>query len=236
MKTQGQAVAPQTAAPACEWLRDFISVAVHDLREPLRSIRLGAQLLTAQNQNSAGEDAARGSRYVEEGLRRMETLIHDIAEYCYAEVGDLEFHETDLESVLIEVEKELFGELRNAAATITHDPLPAVLCDAPSLAAVFRCLIDNACKFRGEKALCIHVGVARQGAEWIFSVCDNGLGFDPAYSERIFRPFERLNGRQYPGSGLGLSVARTIIGHHRGQIWAESNPDEGSAFRFSLPG
>ena len=59
--------------------------------------------------------------------------------------------------------------------------------------------------------------------------------FDPAYSERIFRPFERLNGRQYPGSGLGLSLAKRIIEQHGGNIWAESRPGEGATFRFSLP-
>ena len=73
-------------------------------------------------------------------MERLETLIHDIAEYCYAEVRELESHETDLESVLIEVQKELHGELKNCGALVTHDPLPCVLGNAISLAAVFRCL------------------------------------------------------------------------------------------------
>jgi chemotaxis family two-component system sensor kinase Cph1 len=236
MKNQGQGVAPQTSVEDNEWARDFISMAVHDLREPLRGVRLGAQLMTATGENAAAENVDRGARYVQDGLDRMETLIRDIAEYCYAELGDAHFYETDLESVFIEVQKELYSELKSSEAGITHDSLPMVVGDGPSLAAVFRSLIANACKFRGETPPRIHVGVVRRGPEWIFSVRDNGLGFDPTYRERIFRPFERLNGRQYPGSGLGLSVARTIIEQHRGKIWAESNPGEGSTFRFSLPG
>jgi chemotaxis family two-component system sensor kinase Cph1 len=110
-----------------------------------------------------------------------------------------------------------------------------VLGNAISLATVFRCLIANACKFRGKATPSIHVGVERQGADWIFSVRDNGPGFDPAYCERVFRPFERLNGRQYAGSGLGLSLAKRIIEQHGGNIWAESRPGEGAIFRFSLP-
>jgi two-component system, chemotaxis family, sensor kinase Cph1 len=236
MNTDGQGVAPQIAAPDNESIRDFVSIAVHDLREPLRAIRLGAQLLTANSPEGEVDDAARGARYIHDGIDRMETLLRDVAEYCYAEVGDANFYETDLESVLGEVRKELHSELECSEATITHDPLPTVFGDGDSLAAVLRSLIANACRFRGDEPLRIHVGAERQGPEWIFLVRDNGQGFDPAYSERIFRPFERLNGKRYPGSGLGLSLARTIIERHRGKIWAESRPNEGSTFRFSLPG
>jgi hypothetical protein len=66
-------------------------------------------------------------------------------------------------------------------------------------------------------------------------VRDNGAGFDPVYRERIFRPFERLNGKRFPGSGLGLALAKRIVEQHGGEIWAESALGEGSTFYFSLP-
>ena len=79
------------------------------------------------------------------------------------------------------------------------------------------------------------MGAVQQDGEWILSVRDNGAGFDPAYRDRIFKPFERLNGKQFPGSGLGLTLAKRIVEQHGGQIWAESTPGDGSTFRFSLP-
>jgi two-component system, chemotaxis family, sensor kinase Cph1 len=235
MKSQGQGVAPRALGQDTEALRDFISAAVHDLREPLRAILLGHQLAVAPSGKNSDENRERGARYLRDGVARLETLIQDIAEYCYAEVRELEDSAADLEMSLLEAKTELASELKSSGAIITHDPLPTVRGNATSLTVLLRCLIGNACKFRGEAAPRIHVGAAQQEGEWIFSVRDNGAGFDPVYRERIFRPFERLNGKQFPGSGLGLTIAKKIVEQHGGQIWAESTPGEGSAIRFSLP-
>lgn len=235
MKNPGQGVAPKGLGQNREALREFISMAVHDLREPLRAIRLGSQLLAAQDGDKSEENRGRGARYLQDGAARMETLIQDIAEYCYGEVREFEPTATDLEMSLLEAKSELALELKISGAIITHDPLPTVLGNAASLAVLLRCLIGNACKFRGSDPPHIHVGAVQQDGEWIVSVRDNGAGFDPAYKERIFRPFERLNGKQFPGSGLGLALARRIIEQHGGEIWAESIPGEGSTFRFRVP-
>ena len=235
MKNQGQGVAPKVLPLDGEALRDFISMAVHDLREPLRAIRLGSQLLTGQSGDNSQESRDRGAQYVRDGAARMETLIQDLAEYCYAEVREWELSPTDLEMSLLEAKTELAAELKASGAIVTHDPLPTVPGNATSLAVLLRCLIGNACKFRGEAVPCIHVGAIQQDREWILSVRDNGAGFDPVYRERIFRAFERLNGKQFPGSGLGLTLAKRIVEQHGGQIWAESTPGEGSTFHFSLP-
>ena len=235
MKNQGQGVAPKAPALDGEALRDFVSMAVHDLREPLRAIRLGSQLLSKQSGDNSEESHERGARFLHDGVARLETLIQDIAEYCYAEVRELEPRDTDLEMSLLEAKTELAAELKASGAVVTHDPLPTVPGNATSLAVLLRCLIGNACKFRGETAPCIHVGALQQDGEWILSVRDNGAGFDPVYRERIFRPFERLNGKQFPGSGLGLALAKRIVEQHGGQIWAESTPGQGSTFYFSLP-
>ena len=148
---------------------------------------------------------------------------------------ELEAGDTDLEMSLLEAKSELAVEIKSSGAIITHDPLPIVPGNATSLAVLLRCLIGNACKFRSQDAPRIHVEAVQQNGEWILAVRDNGAGFDPVYRERIFRPFERLNGKQFPGSGLGLTVAKRIVEQHGGQIWAESAPGEGSTFRFSLP-
>lgn len=233
MKNQGQGVAPGLERDN-ESIRDFISMAVHDLREPLRAIRLGSQLLEAKGERSE-ENIARGRRYVLDGAERMETLIRDIAEYCYEEVREHYSKETDMENVLREAQNELAAEIQEGGVAVTHDPLPVVPGDFPSLVTVLRCLIANACKFRREAAPSVHIAARQEASEWIFSVRDNGQGFSSAYSERIFKPFERLNGKQYPGSGLGLAIAQMIVERHGGRVWAESKLGEGSTFRFSLP-
>jgi len=235
MKDNAEATAPEIQAPDLEAVRDFISMAVHDLREPLRAIRLGAQLLAADGASPSAEYASRGTRYVADGANRMETLINDIAEYCYEEVRTPEHTEVDLEMVLIEARNEIAGELKSCAATLTHDPLPVVMGNFASLATALRCLIANACKFRGEAPLAVHIGAVREGDKWLFSVRDNGVGFDPAYKERIFKPFERLNGKQFPGSGLGSTLAKKIIEQHGGEMWADSRSGGGTTISFRLP-
>ncbi len=234
-KNQGQGVAPQETPHDRESLREFISMAAHDLREPLRAIRLGARLLGAEGGERSDENTVQGTRYLLDGTLRLETLIRDITDYCYQEVREPELHETDLECVFLEAKNELAAELKDAGAILTHDPLPTLQANSASLTAVFRCLLSNACKFRGEAPPAIHLGALQDAGEWTFSVRDNGIGFDPAYSNRIFRPFERLNGKQYPGSGLGLTLALRAIEQHGGRIWAESNPGQGTTIRFTLP-
>lgn len=222
--------------PGLEAIKDFISTAVHDLREPLRAIRLGAHLLTANEGSPSAENAARGTRYVVEGVDRLEILIRDIAEYCYEEVRTSGAAAADMEMVLLEARNELSGELKNCGATLTHDPLPVVMGNFVSLATAMRCLLANACKFRGEAPLKVHVAAAREGNNWLLSIRDNGLGFDPIYKERIFKPFERLNGKQFPGSGLGSTLAKKIIEQQGGEMWADSCPGHGTTISFRLPG
>lgn len=235
MKDNAQGTAPGILAQDLETIKDFISTAVHDLREPLRAIRLGSHLLAAEGGTPSAENAARGTRYVLEGVDRIDTLIRDIAEYCFEEVRPPSSTEIDLGMVLLEARNELAGEIKSCGATLTHDPLPVVMGNFASLATAMRCLIANACKFRAEAPLKVHIGAVLEGQKWILSVGDNGLGFDPVYRERIFRPFERLNGKQFPGSGLGLTLARKIIQHHGGDVWADSRLGEGTTISFRLP-
>jgi light-regulated signal transduction histidine kinase (bacteriophytochrome) len=81
----------------------------------------------------------------------------------------------------------------------------------------------------------IHVSARPAGSEWIISMKDNGIGLEPQYAEQIFQPFKRLHGHEYEGSGIGLATCRKIVSVYGGRIWAESEPDKGSTFFFSLP-
>jgi light-regulated signal transduction histidine kinase (bacteriophytochrome) len=97
-------------------------------------------------------------------------------------------------------------------------------------------LIANAIKFHSDQPPMIHIAARQEGREWLVSIWDNGIGFEPQYAENIFTVFKRLhNQEQYPGTGIGLAICKKIVERHGGRIWAESGPDGGATFYFTIP-
>jgi light-regulated signal transduction histidine kinase (bacteriophytochrome) len=119
---------------------------------------------------------------------------------------------------------------------VTHDPLPTVLADKAQLTQLFQNLIGNAIKYRSSAVPQVHISAAKdQTNNWTFSVQDNGLGIDPQYFDRIFGMFQRLHNREeFAGTGIGLAVCKKIVERHGGTISVESQPGQGSTFRFDL--
>jgi len=217
-------------------LEQFAYVASHDLQEPLRKVASFCQLLQKRYQGKLDE---RGDQYIGfavDGAKRMQALINDLL--AFSRVG-----RRPGENVLLETGDLLdtaLGNLEDAVtesgARVTHGELPAVLGEKSLLTAVFQNLVGNAIKFRGEEPPEIEVSAERDGAEWRFSVTDNGIGISDEYAERIFVIFQRLHGRgDYPGTGIGLALCRKIVEHHGGKIWLDTGVTTGTRFRFTLP-
>ena len=118
---------------------------------------------------------------------------------------------------------------------MTYTDLPTLHCNREQLIQVFENLIGNAIKYRHPaRAPHIEINANREGSWWRFSVKDNGRGFSMEYAKTIFDLFKRLHGQQIPGSGIGLALCDRIIEQHGGRIWAESEPDIGSTFHFTI--
>ena len=218
-----------------EQFREFISLAVHDLRGPLRAIGVSVDVLAGQENATSSENTAECVRLIQDGVDRMDALLRDIGEFCFAEGQAIQIREVDMNAVWAEAIRQSAPELKACGAVVTQDSLPKAHGDFFALAKVFRSVIANACRFRTAEGPRIHAGVERGEIESRFFVRDNGMGFDPAHSAKIFQPFKRLNGRKYPGSGLGLTLAQRIVEQHEGKMWAESSAGAGSVFWFSLP-
>lgn len=120
---------------------------------------------------------------------------------------------------------------------ISHDALPIIMTDQTQIYQVFQNLVSNAIKFQKEKNIPrIHISSNKMGDKWKIGVHDNGIGINSEHQEKIFKIFNRLHTHdEYKGTGIGLSICKKIIERHKGKIWVESQPGEGSTFFFTLP-
>lgn len=217
-------------------LEQFAYVASHDLQEPLRMISSYTQLLAKRYQGRLDTDADEFIAYAVDGATRMQTLINDLLTYSRVGTRTKPFVPTHLAEVLALALTNLRVLLHEQAAVVTNDDLPIVVGDESQLVQLFQNLIGNAVKFRGAAPPHVHVSVREAGPDWVFSVRDNGIGFDPQFAERIFVIFQRLHTKtEYAGTGIGLALCKKIVERHGGRIWAESQPGAGATFYFALP-
>jgi len=219
-----------------EELERFAYVASHDLQEPLRMVGNYVQLLGKRYKGKLDADADDFIGFALDGALRMQRLIEDLLAYARVSSRGAEPAPTDANAALAHALASLKLATDEANAVVTHDPLPVVPADPSQLEHVFLNLIGNALKFRSSERPVIHVTAAPRDSEWLFSVSDNGIGIEAQHFDRIFVIFQRLHGREaYPGTGIGLAIAKRIIERHRGQIWVEARPGQGSTFFFTLP-
>ena len=217
-------------------LEQFAYVASHDLQEPLRAIVGFNKLLERRYQGKLGEDADNFIARTVGAADRMQELINDLLEYSRVGTGFQELEPTDCDAVVSRVIDDLQPTIDEASAIVTHDPLPTVMASESMLSQVFGNLVSNAVKFYDEGLPQVHVSAELEDSEWVFCVRDDGIGIDPAYTERIFVVFQRLHSRaQYSGTGIGLAICKKAIDRLGGRIWVESQPGEGATFYFIIP-
>jgi PAS domain S-box-containing protein len=221
-----------------EELGQFASIASHDLQEPLRMVASYTQLLSRRYKGKLDADADQFIAFAVDGASRMHRLIQDLLAYSRVGTKGKDLLDTSSEEALQQALINLRGAIEESGALVTHDPLPAVLADEMQLIQLFQNLVGNAIKYQSPGVPRVHIAAAKNGGKkWIFSVHDNGLGIESQYFERIFGLFQRLHKREeFAGTGIGLAICKKIVERHGGSISVESQPGQGSTFRFALAG
>jgi PAS domain S-box-containing protein len=218
-------------------LETFVYSASHDLREPLHTIALCAQLLERTQGNRLEGDGATFLARIRRGVDRLERLLSDLLAYTTATKGvEGPPSIVDSQRVVANAVEALKAPIEESGAVVTWDELPSVRMHESGLAQVFQNLISNAVKYRKESPR-VHISATEKDGCTVFSVRDNGIGVPQQYAEQIFGLFRRLHSRDtYPGSGIGLTICQRILEHYNGRIWLErSEPGDGCTFCFSVP-
>ncbi len=208
----------------------------HDLKEPLRMIAMYSELLVQRDAGNVSAESRTFIQYIQDGVSRIESQLRDLLEY--ARVGSLEIKREliDFNTVVESAVANLSPAILETGAHVAHGKLPRLVANADRVRSVFQNLIGNALKYRGIDPPQIHISARLEGDDWIFSVQDNGTGFQAEDQERIFKPFERASSdSKIQGSGLGLAIVKRIVEKKGGRIWAESTVGKGSTFHFTLP-
>jgi two-component system sensor histidine kinase/response regulator len=210
----------------------------HDLRAPLRAVRGFAAILVREH----GAEMSTPARQLVDDIgaagRRMEQLIEDLLHFSRLGRQPVAKVPVRLNALVDDVLRELGPLGRDRPIELRVSDLPEVVGDPSLLRQVFANLLSNAFKFtRGRNPATIEVGWNDVGGDRVFSVRDNGAGFDMRYASKLFGVFQRFHPQEeFPGTGVGLSLVQRIIQRHGGRIWAEAEVGKGATFRFTLGG
>ncbi|MDB6064033.1 MAG: Histidine kinase [Pedosphaera sp.] len=221
-------------------LESFSYSVSHDLKSPLRRLRIFSELLAEEAGSNLNAEARQSLDVMRHEVGRMSELIEALL--AYAQVGSAKMHlaPVKLEALAREVVREVEVETRGREIVWEIHPMPEVQCDRGLIKQVLANLVDNAIKFtRGRKPARIEIGVLPEKSgdeETVFYVKDNGAGFEMNYAGTLFETFHRLHHQvEYEGSGIGLANVKRIVLRHGGRVWAEGEVDKGATFYFSLP-
>jgi signal transduction histidine kinase len=217
-------------------LESFSYSVSHDLRAPIRHIAGFAELLS----NHAGARLdARSHKYLTtiiDSAQRAGVLIDELLEFSRIGRAALHGRDVDLGDIVRDSWKHLAMERGGREIQFEVGVLPAVHADPTLIGVVLTNLISNAVKYTAPRQeAVVEITAKRDGDEVTIEVCDNGVGFDRKYADKLFGVFQRLHGDEFPGTGIGLATVKRIVERHGGRIWADGKLDEGATFRFTLP-
>ncbi|REG85444.1 PAS domain S-box protein [Algoriphagus antarcticus] len=231
-------------------LQSFAYISSHDLQEPLRKIQTFSTLLLENEYENLTEDGKEHFSRMQNAARRMQALINDLLSYSRTSMSERKYEPTDLNKLIVEVKMDLKEELAQHHAVVESDELCTLNIIPFQFRQLLQNLISNSLKFAvkgrephieitSEKGLGSEFDLERLSPTTKYChlrISDNGIGFDPQYSDRIFELFQRLHGKdKFQGTGIGLAIVKKIVDNHNGFIAAHGNPNEGATFDIYLP-
>ena len=219
-----------------EDLQNFAYVASHDLQEPLRMVISYMQLIDRRYREKLDDEGREFLNFAVSGAKRMSSLIRDLLMFSRVDTRGKPMEAFEVQVAVDAALAYLDDEILECGADITVGPMPWVMGDGGQITSLLQNLLSNGMKYRSpDRAPRISLSAERLGSMWRFMVSDNGIGFDNAFSERIFEMFQRLHrSEDYPGTGIGLAICRRIVDRHGGEIRAIGRPGEGATFVFTL--
>ncbi len=233
--TQRKAAEEKLAAVNKE-LEAFTYSVSHDLRAPLRAVNGFADILDQRFGETMESEARRMLGIIKTNAINMGHLIDDLLQFSRTGRKEIMLSTTDMKSLVQSVISELTQTDALKANCITVNTLPPAVCDMQLIRQVWTNLISNAFKYSSKKEKTeIEIGATENGNEIIYSIKDNGAGFDMQYAGKLFGVFQRLHSqKEFEGNGVGLALVQRIITKHEGRVWAEAELDKGATFYFTL--
>jgi light-regulated signal transduction histidine kinase (bacteriophytochrome) len=166
----------------------------------------------------------------------MRDLINGLLTYSRVGRRGVDYSQVETGQAVERALANLKVMVDESGAQVKFNGLPSVVADETQIVQLFQNLIGNAVKFCGDHSPIVDINADLGDETWTFAVRDNGIGIESSFLDRIFMIFQRLHTRrEYPGAGIGLAVCKKIVEGHGGKIWAESEPNVGSTFYFTLP-
>lgn len=209
----------------------------HDLRAPLRAIDGFSRILVEDYAETIDENGKRVLDIIRSNTQNMGRLIDDLLAFSRLGRKQIEAAPVDMSDLANDVFQQLKSELPNQKIQLNLTSLPGATGDPALIRQVFINLLSNAAKYARPRAeTVIEVSGRCENGDCIYSVKDNGVGFDMKYAQKLFGVFQRLHSvEEFEGTGVGLAIVQRIVHRHGGRVWAEGKVDEGATFYFSLP-
>lgn len=218
-----------------EEFRQYAYSVSHDLGSPVRAMVEFSKLLAQEHTAALNDEGKEYLGLIIENGQRLQEMMEGLLQYSRLN-ADAPFVKTDMNKVVEGCLGEMKSRIAATGAKIEIAELPSIETDPAQCRQLFRILIDNAIKFQPKQGMAhIRIAAVKKGNVWEFSVADNGIGIMPQHQEKIFHLFQRLHtDRDYPGVGMGLTLAQKIVQRHGGTIWYERTADKGTVFKFTL--
>jgi PAS domain S-box-containing protein len=209
----------------------------HDLRAPVRHIEGFIQVLEPMTRGQLSDEAGNVLKMISQSAKQMSRLIEGLLAFSRTSRAEMAFTDVDFGVLVDEARSELRQQMKGRDIEWVIPKMPTLRGDPITLRQVFANLLSNALKYTSTRPKArIEIIVQDAGHETIIGIRDNGVGFEPQYTDRLFGVFQRLHSAtQFEGTGIGLAIVRRIVARHGGQTWAEGETDKGATFFFSLP-